>query len=181
MPDFTVFLDMDGVLADFVGGYCKLTGRDREELEERWLTEHPGEWMLPKVLGCSLEEFWEPINKAGEEFWTGLEPTRHFWDIIDAVEICYSGDWFILSSPSRCHSSHSGKVKWLKNMFGSSFDRFMLTPHKELLAGPDRILIDDSDRNCDLFEAKGGRAYVFPTVGNSQFMNSNYPVSHLPF
>lgn len=181
MTDFTVFLDLDGVLADFVGGYCKLIDIDREMLDEVWLRDHPGNWHLPDVLGCSLDEFWKPIHEAGESFWFELLPTNYFEELIERVESFVGNRWYIVSSPSRCHTSHSGKVRWIKSMFGKKFDRFMLTPHKELLAKPTTILIDDSDTNCDKFELCGGRSYVFPTVGNSMYRYSNYPLSHLPF
>lgn len=181
MAVFTVFLDIDGVLADFVGGYCELVGRDREELEETWITEHPGCWNLPDVLGCSLDEFWKPIHEAGEEFWLGLDPTDHFDELIDRVESFVGDDWLLVSSPSRCHTSHSGKVRWIKSMFGNRFDRFILTGHKERLAKPSTILIDDSDRNCDKFELCGGRSYVFPTLGNTLYRYSSYPLDSLPF
>ena len=48
-----------------------------------------------------------------------------------------------------------------------TFRRYALTPQKHLLAGPNRILIDDNDRNIEAFRAAGGIGILFPQPWNA--------------
>ena len=49
---YTIYCDMDGVLADFDKGYEDLTGMTTKEADAK-----------------GPEFFWEPISKAGASFW----------------------------------------------------------------------------------------------------------------
>ena len=65
---YKIFCDMDGVIVDFEKGYEKLP--DALELDG---TYH------------STPEFWDPINKAGSEFWVNLDWTsdgKVLWEYI---------------------------------------------------------------------------------------------------
>jgi hypothetical protein len=37
---------------------------------------------------------------------------------------------------------------------------------KEMCAGPNAVLIDDSDKNCELFEEEGGFSVLYPRSYN---------------
>ena len=68
MSEFKLYCDMDGVLVDFDKGYKKLTGNDLNG-EHRTDTD-----------------FWDPINKAGYDFWINLEWSidgKRLWSYIE--------------------------------------------------------------------------------------------------
>lgn len=170
-----ILLDMDGVLADFPAGVAPLFGLTPEELEAVW---KPGEWNLCPTLGVSMNDFWKRITEAGERFWLDLLPMPWATKLVSLIEQ-HCAEWHIISAPSRCPSSHSGKVKWLKREFGERFDSFALTPHKHLFARPNTILIDDRQTNCDNFEAAGGTSILFPSLGNCLHQWHNNPLPHV--
>lgn len=170
-----ILLDMDEVLVNFVDGALAAWGVERAPVLEHWT---PGRWdMVPplsKALGLaepmSNNRFWSRLE--GDSFWLGLEPLPWFDDLLQLITN-YTDDWHIVTSPSLCPTSYDGKVKWLKTKFGKSFDRFAITPHKYLFAGPDTVLIDDRDRNIEEFAGAGGIGVVFPSHHNSEHRVAN--------
>lgn len=190
-----ILIDMDEVLCDFTGGACRLWGITREQLDAQ---RQPGDWCIVSALSkaiheidprwasvpldtrpqLSLQHFWTAIQEKGEAFWTELDELHWMAAVIAAVEDA-TDDWHIVSTPSHCPSSYSGKAKWLKKVFGSEFDRFALTPYKEIFAGPNVYLIDDREYNCEKFNIAGGHAILFPSYGNSLHAFSDNPVEYV--
>lgn len=148
-----VLLDMDGVIADFVGGANKAHGY-REDLD--WT-----KWSA----GLSSEEFWEPINACSPEFWRNLEP--YPWtNLLTKSLMHHFNDVYICTSPAHEPCS-SAKVEWVREHLPEYYHRrFVITNHKHLLAGPDTILIDDSDHNILKFTRAGGHGVLFPQPWN---------------
>lgn len=171
-----IFLDMDEVLVDFIGGACSRWEVQLGDVIGCW---EKGVWgMVPplgRVLGRELsqEEFWEKIN--GVDFWTGLKPHPWMEELIGTV-YQYTKEWYIVTTPSRCPTSYDGKVRWLKKRFGKQFTSFVLTKHKHLLANRDTILIDDKDATVDAFIKAGGLGIVFPRHHNSRHEFSSNPL-----
>jgi 5'(3')-deoxyribonucleotidase len=157
-----IFLDMDGVLVDFEAGAAALWGLTAGELQAK---RTPGTWALPEPLGITTTQFWNKLNEAGEIFWQGLLPMPWHLELMHYVEE-HSTQWYIVSAPSHSPTSYTGKVKWLKKYFGPRFDRFFLTPHKELLAANGRLLIDDNEDNIKKFVEHGGMGQIFPSMSN---------------
>jgi len=152
-----IFLDMDGVLCDFVSAAMRVHGR--EFVASEW---PKGEWDIAKVLGISVGEFWRKINNT-DGFWVMLD--RYPWSSSLYLELWAMDKVVIATAPSRCPSSYSGKRIWLDKrsidshvMFGSS---------KHLMAAPGRILIDDGQHNIDAWKAAGGQAILFPQPWNN--------------
>lgn len=178
MKKFRILLDLDEVLADFVGGCCRIHGVSREELERHW---PPGQWSIVEPLGKALAEkgklaedydwneddFWLEINYYSPQFWSTLEPTPWAKELVKLVE-SFTKDWHIVSAPSRSPESYTGKVRWLKAFFGQRFDRFALTPHKEIFACHNVVLIDDREENTRKFAEAGGWGVPFPSRHNSK-------------
>lgn len=156
---------MDGVLTDFVSAALDIHGAPHHL--QQWPA---GVFDMAQVLGISSSRFWAGIDRAGEEFWTGLEEYGWSADLLELVESY--GEWSILSSPSMNPDSISGKLHWLQARFGKSFRRFLIGPCKHLCAGPDAVLIDDHDGNVDRFIEHGGQAILFP-----QPWNRNHAIS----
>lgn len=182
MASLRIFLDMDEVITDFVGAACKIWGTTREAVEKLWV---PGRWdmvpFLSKACGMTKtmpdDEFWQVINER-EEFWAGLEMLPWAEAVLDMVGEL-TEDWYIVTAPSMCPTSYAGKVRWIKSRMGPRFNRFILTRHKHVLAGPGTVLIDDRDRNVNEFSEAGGRGVLFPRINNSQHAWASDPVAYL--
>ena len=181
-----IILDLDDVLCDFEGAACRLHGVDPKAMQE----VRTGWDMVPffqQVTGKHMDQagFWAPIDRAGETFWATLEAHEWMDELIHLVK-SITDDWHIVSSPSLCPSSYSGKVKWLKRHLGRSFTNFALTPHKHIFSQEGVLLIDDREENVTRFiwavegvESLGGDGLVFPSSGNSLRALRGDPVSHI--
>ncbi len=157
--NLTIFLDLDGVLVNFIGAVEDLLGVDLKDLDSR---------SMGKYLGISDQEIWEEINNDGSRFWSQAE--LYPW-AQETLDICYNTtpDLFLATSPSNHPSCVKGKHELILNKMPKELHRrFFLGPHKERFAKDhNTILIDDSDKNCKAFRDAGGTAIVFPQLWNS--------------
>lgn len=177
MSNPVLYVDMDDVMADFVGAACLAHGMTREKMETR---RKPGCWDIKKALGANtLKEFWEPINATGSEFWYNLEPLPWFGELVELL-VWLQIEWYILSTPGNCPSSYVGKVMWIEKYFGEEFVNYILTPHKHLLAH-NAFLVDDRPDNINKFIEHGGRGMIFPTLGGPPLVHDyvHDPVGHI--
>tara|TARA_Y100000310_G_C20563128_1_gene754078 strand:+ start:306 stop:881 length:576 start_codon:yes stop_codon:yes gene_type:complete len=168
-----IFLDIDGVIVDFVGGALKA---HRRKLD---YSQHKGEYDMCKLLDMTPEEFWSKLDDP--LFWIELEiydGFYKFWEEIYELD----QEIYLLSSPSRAVSSYAGKYVWYQqNIYkgckssGVKPPKLILTSQKHLLAAPDRILIDDNDRNVEAWRKAGGIGLQFP-----QYWNSSHKFADLP-
>lgn len=148
---------MDGVICDFVGQYARLTQTNLSELDN---------WDIANYVGISPSEFWANIDEYGEAFWSTMDKYPWTDGLIDFL--MFTDHLYLCTSPSQSPSCLSGKMKWIqKNLPSELHRKFFITPHKEHLAGPARILIDDSERNVEKFRRAGGKAILFPQNWNS--------------
>lgn len=155
-----VFLDMDGVVADFAAGVANLFGLPLDEVEAAGDRTY-------KVLGLSKAGFYERLEAAGPEWWAGLPV--YPWANRLAAACGAVGEVYIATSPqSGCVSAGTGKLAWIKAFLPDAFAgrRFFIGTDKHLLAAPGRVLIDDDPKKCDAFRAAGGRAVLFPRPWN---------------
>ena len=135
MNKYKIFCDMDGVLVDFNKGYYELTGID---------------------IGDSFRNdvnFWNPINKAGYDFWINLEwmpDGKTLWDYIKKYEP------LLLSAPSNKIDSRIGKRDWVKRELPGVRLILRSAEHKKDLAAPTGILIDDRLENVNGWKSVGG-------------------------
>ena len=160
----TIFLDVDEVLANWVGAMLTLLGRDPVEVHAHWDTLSPRPWDVLAVLGESGNAMWRAIDAAGADFWHDVEPFPWCHALFAA---CRSvAPTYLLTSPSLHPSSLAGKLAWMQRQFGRDFRDYLVGPAKHSCAHPGALLIDDSPHNCEKFIAHGGHAVVFPGVGN---------------
>lgn len=161
-PINRIFLDLDGVLADWASDAIRAHGRDPHDVFGGW---EPGVYDLADALGVSSTEMWKPVNEAGADFWANLRPYPWCHALMD---MCVSiAPTTILTSPSKDPSAASGKTRWLQAQFGNDFRSYLIGPDKVSCARPGAVLIDDADKNCEVFLSAGGNAVVFPQVWNS--------------
>lgn len=162
------YIDLDEVFCDFVGGACALHGFDRERIEK--VRRRMGVWSIVDVvqlehpdLKFSNTKFWEPIKQQQAAFWLGLQPLP--WASRLRSLLNDSGaEWYILTGPTNCHHCYAGKVQWIQRFFGSRFNNYIVTPHKNLLARPGAVLVDDNHHNLQAFvEAPDADGKLQPT------------------
>lgn len=166
-----IFLDLDGTVCDFVTDCLKLhdTPLTHDDIHSYYMEQQ---------LGITVTEFWEKIDAC---------PT--FWDDLPAYDWA-RGFYYaclayapvtISTSPSFDHGCWSAKVRWCRRHLNPSLcgKSIMMGSAKELLAAPGRVLIDDSDTNCERFAAAGGHAILFPRPWNENRAFSADPISYV--
>lgn len=158
----TIYLDMDGVLCDFVTPAMTVHGRPELLQPGAW---PKGVYTLEEVLGVTKSQFWEPIDNLDYPFWSML-PAYPWWQTLLHVSMARAYQVVILSKPHGPQST-AGKHYWLTHHFGHDFDRYAFTPHKHLLAGRGKVLIDDCEANIREWRNAGGIGLLFPQPWNN--------------
>lgn len=158
-----IFLDLDGVLADWCSAAILAHGRDPTDVILSWPSET---YDLAQVLGISANAMWAPIHERGAQFWAELAPYPWVHDILRGCQSV--APTTILSSPSLDPQAAAGKIAWLQRMFGRGFRDFLIGPDKPSCARRGAVLIDDRDEGCEGFVAAGGHAVVFPQPWNTR-------------
>ena len=149
----TVYIDMDGVLADFFGGVEKLYG-----------VSHWKELTSDKTKDLKQEV----INKiTGTDFFATLPKFESADALIDMVKEYTGGKFSINTSPLRGDNENSGKYKkvWISNNIEQP-DEIIVTGRKETFAkdkasGTPNILIDDRPTNIQRWENAGGHGILY--------------------
>ncbi len=161
------FLDIDGVLADFVAGALRAHGRPPDTVVDCW--------DFDKKLGIEPGAFW---GAFGEEFWAGLDKTAEADEIASlACRVFGDRNVCLLSSPCRTPGCLEGKRRWVDRHFPAFSRRLLLGACKEFCAGPGRVLIDDSDANVRAFRDAGGEVLLVPRPWN--LLAGLDPLEHL--
>lgn len=150
------FIDLDGVLVDFVGGVFLFHGFSIPWAEIGW--------EFDKKSGKSPEDFWGPL---GQTFWSSLTKTEECDTIIAAAEKKFDKDnVFLCSSPCGTLGCAAGKAVWVDNNLPGYSRRLILSNRKEVFSGLGRVLIDDRDENAEGWEKLGGTSILVPRPWN---------------
>jgi hypothetical protein len=132
-----LYLDCDGVLADFDKGFVDLFGMDPREYED--------------VHGH--DEFWRQLKDA-EEFFFNLPPMEDadvLWDAVKHLNPiiltgCPEGGW-----------AEVQKHRWIRKHFGRRVSMITCASRdKSLFCEPGDIIVDDWPRHMPKWEARGG-------------------------
>lgn len=160
-----IFIDMDGVLFDFVGAVCELFGTTEDEIRKKW---EPNNWDVCEPIGFTEEDMWRAIDAKGVSFWADMKPYPWATDLWDHCYALVHGKVAVLSKPSRAPSAMSGKLEALQRWHheGERFRDFLIGPSKNLCARLGTVLIDDSNKNVCGFRNFGGEAILFPRYWN---------------
>ena len=148
-----VYIDMDGVIADFFGGVEKLYG--------------VGHW---KELNADnkLDLKQEVINRiSGTDFFATLPKFESSGELISMVKEFTGGNFSINTSPLRGDNENSTKYKklWIQNNIEQP-DEIVVTGRKESYAkdkasGTPNILIDDRPVNIQRWQGAGGYGILY--------------------
>ncbi len=152
------YLDLDGVVCDFVGGALRLHGKE--------LAPNEVEWDFCTQIGfngVNDPAFWDGM---GQSFWAGLEWTPEGPDLVKAIEAIFGENVALMTSPCLTPGGVEGKVEWVAKHMPAYRRRLFVGPAKHLAAGPHKILVDDHDANCWKFREYGGAAVMVPRPWN---------------
>ena len=149
----TVYLDMDGVLADFFGGVEKMYGVDHW----KQLTSDKTKDLKKEVID----------RITGTDFFATLPKFQSADALIDMVKKFTGGKFSINTSPLRGDNENSGKYKkvWISNNIDKP-DEVVVTGRKETYAkdkasGTPNILIDDRPVNIQRWQDAGGYGILY--------------------
>jgi 5'(3')-deoxyribonucleotidase len=166
-----IFLDMDGVLTDFIGGAIKT-------LNARYKTDHTissycreyGKYDMEKHWGISVKDFWWALD-SNYSFWYDLEPMP--WAVPLYMRLQEFGTVTIVTSPSESVNCASQKMAWLRDKMGIKSESVIIGSRKYLLAG-NGVLIDDYAPNVKKFIDAGGQGFVLPSNWNTPNIRFEY-------
>ncbi len=159
--DKLVILDMDGVLADF--GRQAFWAFDREYNVD---VLEAGNWycLEKELCGGNTDDFWGKVNLFGENFWKSMKETGEAGLLVSEIKSRGYG-LMVCTAAADSPASWSGKRIWMRDHFPDI--PVCIMKDKFLLAGRDRVLVDDNDENCRKFQLAGGGAVVVPRRWNS--------------
>ena len=159
-----IFLDMDGVLVDFLSGAMEVLNRKygHKSTIEQYAT-YFGEWDVCAFYGITGEKFWDSIHST-PNFWYNLKPmpwAKRLYEMLKEL-----GDVTIVTTPSDDPDCSRQKLQWLSKHLGIKPDAVLMGSRKYLLAG-NGLLIDDYSKNVYAFKAAGGDAILIPSNWNT--------------
>ncbi len=151
-----LFIDMDGVLADFDGHYTKLFGETPEESDKQ-----------------HKSRLWNNINGHMGEFFAELPKMPGVTTLLQAIRYLHSAgkvsEVYILTAAgdSTFEVVSKQKRKWLAQHISDNY--MVLTTRKGVdkaafVQKPGDVLIDDMQKNCDAWEAAGGTAVHYTSL-----------------
>jgi len=153
-----IFLDVDGIFADFANTVLRLFGLEQPE-RLQW------DLMDDDLVGslCNHEDrMWDHINAQGHDFWATLPQLPWARELYELFK--ESGEYVgFCTSPAKSPWSCSGKYAWLERFAGPQDVRNIhITPHKHYVAKPTALLVDDHHVKVSLFRDHGGHVLPFP-------------------
>ena len=154
---YTIYVDMDGVIADFDQRFFDLAEMTPNEYKDKY----------------GMNQFWDFIDEENKvKFWAGIPKMDGAEKLINYVS---KYDYEILTAPSIKKQSRIGKMVWLRKIHPNLFPdtpKVNFKPAKEkhtvkpTLTKTD-ILIDDKQSTIDNWNAAGGTGILFTSAGNT--------------
>lgn len=162
------FIDLDGVLADFVEAAFI-----RHDIRTPWADI---QWEFVAQAGVDPETFWRSLDF---DFWKSVFRTEECSSIIIAAEKKFGKEnIFLCSSPCKTFGCTAGKAMWVDLNLPEYSRRLILTNRKDVFSGPGRVLIDDRDENISGWINAGGAGILVPRPWNAT-RNTSHNVSSL--
>lgn len=131
--NFQIYLDLDGLFADFEEGFKKISGYYPKEVAKNklWGTIHRADHFFYNL----------PMIKESKKLWQIVEPT-------DPI--------FLTGLPGSA-TGKDDKIRWVHKHYGDQYE-VIVVPKKEKrnYAKPNHILIDDKHSNVNEWNADGG-------------------------
>lgn len=176
-----IFIDMDGVIADFIGSACRwhnvenpYTRPDGPRGDEAW--------EVLDYINVEPRKFWSAL---GYNFWESMEPTSDGSLIVKAAEYLYGHQAIcFLSSPCQTEGCAEGKRAWLEKHYPGyplllSVAVKNCAPPKSFVATADALLIDDSYVNVRKFVEAGGKGILVPRFWNRRHPDIDWAANYV--
>jgi len=144
--DYTIYLDMDGVLVDFDKQFKSKTGMLPKDYENKYGTDKFWDFIDDSKKGGGVG-FWRSIEwmPGGQELYNLASQYKHA----------------LLSSPSRSESSRIGKRLWRRDNTPQTKLILAYSANKKNYADKYSILIDDRADNIESWRSKGGIGILY--------------------
>ena len=154
--DYKVYVDMDGVVADFDQRFLDLSGMMPREYEAKY----------------GRDAFWEFIDEGENKlkFWIGIPQMSDAQSLMDYVS---QYDYEMLTSPSIKQQSLMGKGLWIKNHTNKGLFKskpkvnYRFAKNKVEFAAPNHILIDDRADTINNWNIAGGIGILHTSAANT--------------
>lgn len=148
-----IYLDMDGVLADFDRGVTELCGI--EPMNQSTATDKENDIL------------WAEIRKI-DNFYDKLEPVPGAIQMFNALTEKYDVEILTgIPKPKRgILTSAEDKTKWVRRLLSKDIKINIVyrEEKKNYVTGPDCILIDDLDKNIREWNENGGTGILFTSA-----------------
>jgi hypothetical protein len=167
-PEPVCYIDLDGVLADMHAAAFELVNR----------TPPTEPYEFYGAVGVTHDAF---FGLTSYEWWANLKPTEYMEDILQLVDAHFPrSKQFILTAPPWMHDrehpglsfASAGKIDWVAKHLPKHFrTQTFIGNHKQELAKPGAVLIDDTLHQCLRFYKAGGSALFVPGLWNTREMD----------
>jgi hypothetical protein len=154
--EYKIYVDMDGVVADFDQRFKDLSGMLPREFEAKY----------------GKDAFWDFIDEGKNKlkFWVGIPPMSDAKQLIDYVS---KYNYEMLTAPSTKKQSLMGKGLWMINQTKNGLFPFKpkinykSAKNKKDFAAPNHILIDDREDTINNWNASGGIGILHTSAANT--------------
>lgn len=160
-----IFIDIDGVLADWLGKACETCGIDDNDSKIRDVLKDGGMLQDLRDYIKDENEMWQKIEKEGSDWWRDLELlpwAKKLYNEMDKL-----GEVALLTSNGKiteyvdsAGSAAKGKCEWVKKHFNTN--SLIIAHDKHFCASSNTILIDDSPDKIEKFIEWGGHGFLWP-------------------
>lgn len=143
-----IYIDMDGVLCDLMGAVANHLGKPLSGICK------PGTW-----------DIHFNFNDMSRDWWSNLPKTQE----CDALLQKFArNDYAYILTAGEGPECLAGKIVWIRRHAPMMLNRivFVTGHHKYLLSNIGSLLIDDSNRNIDAWQAGGGKGVLVPRYWN---------------
>ena len=173
-----IYIDVDGVLADFVSAVAIRTTNPHNWRALPQRLYRKGDQSLHKILG--FEDHKSMMSKCDNQiFWETLRPLPDAVSFVHFI-LTYASQnpcelYFLTTPPEEKYESFFvGRRIWLENFWEHNFPmveqpKIIFSDRKEdYVEDPDSILLDDYEENVWKWEGCGGKAMLVPTPWNTR-------------
>ena len=169
------FLDLDGVLVDFMKGVHEFY--DLPYSFEDYSYEF-GKWDTCPPSACNMapQEFWDGLN---EDFWANLPWMKDGRGILEIVEEAFGKENICLLTVPTGPCCAQGKIRWIRKFLPEYGQQFLIGSTKKHCVSDNAVLIDDSDEHVEEFIRCGGYGILVPRPWNRMFGIRDYPLKEL--
>jgi 5'(3')-deoxyribonucleotidase len=159
-PKKKLFLDLDGVVVDWLGGSMKVCGLTDKE-PAAWAHLKAGN-KIDSLIPGGRAALTAKVDAMGPAFWQNLEFLPWGVQLVERlrVEFQHTHDFAFLTSPGPFPLAAQGKLRWLLDNFPD--EEMIICRSKELCAHPNAFLVDDADYQIEPFIKDGGCGFLWP-------------------